>query len=108
MKREDYLRELQTASADLSRKTHQLTEAANPLNQLRHGVARDWKWWLPGASVAGFAVARFLRLPRPAGGHKTAPAIGAAFWIPTMLKLLPALLTQLTPLFLSLRSDRKP
>jgi len=108
MKRADYLRELQAASADLSRKTHHLTEAANPLNQLRHGVARDWKWWLPGASVAGFAVARFLRLPRSVGGGKAAPAIGAAFWIPTILRLLPALLTQLTPLFLSLRSGRKP
>jgi len=73
-------------------------------------VARDWKWWLPGASIAGFAAARFLRLPR--GGRRSAAApgteAGAAFWIPTLLKLLPAVMTQVVPLFLSLRSDRKP
>jgi len=33
---------------------------------------------------------------------------GAAFWVPTLIKLLPAALTQLVPLVLSLRSGRKP
>jgi hypothetical protein len=34
-------------------------------------------------------------------------ASGAAYWVPVLLKLLPAALTQLVPLFLSLRSGRK-
>lgn len=109
MNREDYLRELDFAGGELQAKLHDLAAAANPLNQLRSEVARDWKWWLPGASVAGFAAARLLRTPH--GGSKRAdgaPSGGAAFWIPTLLKLLPAALTQLVPLVLSLRSGRKP
>lgn len=58
MNREDYLRELEAAGGELQSKVRELAAAANPLNQLRGEVARDWKWWLPGASVAGFAVAR--------------------------------------------------
>jgi hypothetical protein len=111
MNREEYLRELETAGNELQSKVRELAVAANPLNQLRSEVARDWKWWLPGASVAGFAVARFLRMPagRTAkrGGTGEVAAGGAAFWVPVVLKLLPATLTQLVPLFLSLRSGRK-
>lgn len=111
MTREEYLRELETAGNELQSKVRELAVAANPLNQLRSEVARDWKWWLPGASVAGFAVARFLRTPRgrvkfPAADQAAAGS-GAAFWVPVVLKLLPATLTQLVPLFLSLRSGRK-
>lgn len=109
MNREQYLRELETAGNELQAKVHELAAAANPLNQLRSEVARDWRWWLPGASVAGFAAARLLRF-----GGKTkvvkagaAPVSGAAFWVPTLVKLLPAVLTQLVPLVLSLRSGRK-
>jgi hypothetical protein len=112
MNREEYLRELETAGNELQSKVRELAVAANPLNQLRSEVARDWKWWLPGASVAGFAVARFLRMPAAGraakrGGTGEAAASGAAFWVPVVLKLLPATLTQLVPLFLSLRSGRK-
>jgi hypothetical protein len=111
MSREDYLRELASAGLELQARVYDLAEAANPLNQLRTEVARDWKWWLPGASVAGFAAARLLR---PAGGRARqsgdggAPNAGAVFWVPTLLKLLPAVASQLVPLFLSLRSGRKP
>lgn len=111
MNREDYLRELDAAGLELRAKVHDLAAAANPLNQFRSEVARDWKWWLPGASVAGFAVARLLRFPgaqakRGAGGVPSPD--GAAFWVPTLLKLLPSVASQLVPLFLSLRSGRKP
>lgn len=111
MNREAYLRELSAAGAELQAKIQNLAEAANPLNHLRNEVSRDWKWWLPGASVAGFAVARLLRPGRPRGrmGEAgVAPSAGAVFWVPTLLKLLPALASQLVPLFLSLRSGRKP
>ena len=111
MNREDYLRELASAGRELEEKTHDLAEAANPLNQLRSEVARDWKWWLPGASVAGFAVARLLRpgsSSARAGRPGSTPNAGAVFWVPTLLKLLPAVASQLVPLFLSLRSGRKP
>lgn len=110
MNREEYLRELSEAGGELQAKVRELAVAANPLNQLRSEVARDWRWWLPGASVAGFAAARFLRMT---GRRTKAPAAGtpaagsAAFWVPVVLKLLPATLTQLVPLFLSLRSGRK-
>lgn len=111
MNREEYLSELDAAGRELQAKAHDLAAAANPLNQLRSGVARDWKWWLPGASVAGFAAARLLR-PKggraPQGGAGGSPAAGAVFWVPTLLKLLPAVASQLVPLFLSLRSGRKP
>ncbi len=112
MNREDYLRELEAAGGELQSKVRELAAAANPLNQLRGEVARDWKWWLPGASVAGFAVARFLRMPAgrgaSAGAASHAAGGGAGFWIPVVLKLLPGTLTQLVPLILSLRSGRKP
>lgn len=110
MKRDEYLRELESAGLELKAKTHELAEAANPLNQLRSEVARDWKWWLPGASVAGFAVARALRSGSARairGKAAERPAGGAAFWVPTLLKLAPAALAQLVPLVLSLRSGRK-
>ena len=111
MNREDYLRELDSAGRELKRSGANLFSAANPINQLRHGVAHEWKWWLPGASVAGFALARILRRPArqaKAVGHDAAPTTGAAFWIPLLVKLLPAALAQLAPLLLSLRSGRKP
>jgi hypothetical protein len=111
MNRDEYLRELESAGLELKAKLHDLAEAANPINQLRSEVARDWKWWLPGASMAGFAVARLLRsggnrVMRGKSGDQTSG--GAAFWVPTLIKLLPAALTQLVPLVLSLRSGRKP
>ena len=110
MNREDYLRELESAGRELRRSGGDLMAAANPVNQLRHGVAHEWKWWLPGASVAGFALARLLRRParRRAAGQPEAAKSGVAFWIPLLLKLIPGALTQLVPLFLSLRSGRKP
>jgi hypothetical protein len=111
MNRDEYLRELDSAGLELKAKAHDLAEAANPLNQLRSEVARDWKWWLPGASVAGFAAARLLRPGRARATHGKSgdqAAGGAAFWVPTLIKLLPAALTQLVPLVLSLRSGRKP
>jgi len=111
MNREEYLHELDSAGSQLRARTCDLAEAANPLNQFRSEVARDWKWWLPGASVAGFAVARLLR---PGNNRARQDVVegttsgGAAFWVPTLLKLLPAVASQLVPLFLSLRSGRKP
>lgn len=109
MNREQYLSELETAGNELQAKVHELAAAANPLNQLRSEVARDWRWWLPGASVAGFAAARLLRSggKTKTGKAGSAPVSGAAFWVPTLVKLLPAVLTQLVPLVLSLRSGRK-
>jgi hypothetical protein len=73
-------------------------------------VAHEWKWWLPGASVAGFALARLLRSPgrEHKAGKNDAARTGPAFWVPLLVKLVPAALTQLVPLFLSLRSGRKP
>lgn len=110
MKREDYLRELETAGRDLQRSGRNLVAAANPVNQLRQGVAHEWKWLLPGASVAGFALARFLRRPAraPKAAKSGAAVSGAAFWVPTLIKLLPTVTAQIVPLFLSLRSGRKP
>jgi hypothetical protein len=110
MNREQYLRELETAGNDLQARIRELGVAANPLNQLRSEVVRDWKWWLPGASVAGFAAARLLRLGGSAakqGKGASIPASGAALWIPMLAKVLPAVLTQIVPLVLSLRSGRK-
>jgi hypothetical protein len=110
MNREQYLRELESAGNDLQARVRELGVAANPLNQLRSEVVRDWKWWLPGASVAGFAVARFLRPGRSAakqGIGGAIPTSGAALWVPMLLKVLPAVLTQIVPLVLSLRSGRK-
>lgn len=110
MNREEYLRELEQAGRELGLRGRVLAEAANPLNQLRSEVARDWKWWLPGASVAGFAAARLVRGPK--GGRQRTDTgsqrhTGAAYWLPILLKLLPAVLAQLVPLFLGLRSGRK-
>jgi hypothetical protein len=111
MKRDDYLREIEAAANELQARTHDLAVAANPLNQLRSGVVRDWKWWLPGASAAGFVAARLLRRSpdgnAPRRGSGPSAVTGATFWIPTLLKLMPALLSQLVPLFLSVRSGRK-
>jgi hypothetical protein len=41
------------------------------------------------------------------GKGATTPASGAALWIPMLVKVLPAVLTQIVPLVLSLRSGRK-
>lgn len=110
MNREDYLRELDSAGRELKRSGANLVSAANPINQLRQGVAHEWKWWLPGASVAGFALARLLRRPARQGkvAGQDAAQTGAVFWIPLLVKFLPAALAQLAPLLLSLRSGRKP
>lgn len=110
MNREEYLRQLDSAGDELFAKGQLLVSAANPLNQLRDEVARDWKWWLPGASVAGFAAARWFRLPRGKGVRGDMGSSGqggAAFWVPTLLKLLPAILAQLVPVFLNFRAGRK-
>jgi hypothetical protein len=104
MNREDYLLELDDAGRELGRRARVAAEAANPLNGLRESVAENWKWWLPAAAVAGFAVARTLS---PAG--RTAASAGgggAAFWIPTLVRLLPTVTAQIVPLILSLRSPR--
>lgn len=110
MNREEYLRQLDSAGTELLAKSQLLVAAANPINQLRGEVARDWKWWLPGASVAGFAVARWFRLPRGKAARGTGGSAqsGAAFWVPMLLKLLPAIIAQLVPVFLSFRTGRKP
>ena len=110
MNREDYLRELESAGHELRRSGRNFASAANPVNQLRHGFAHEWKWLLPGASVAGFALARILRRPplKSSIGKQDAAKTGAAFWVPTLIKLLPTVMAQLVPLFLSLRSGRKP
>ena len=109
MTRDEYLRELDSAGRELKQSGERFVAAANPLNQLRFGVAHDWKWWLPGASLAGFAMARLLRHPRSANAGRQEPAAtGAAFWVPLVLKFLPATAAQLVPLILSLRSGRKP
>lgn len=110
MNREDYLRELDAAGGDLKRSGEALIAAANPIKMVGSGVARDWKWWLPGASIVGFAMARLLRRPaRPRRRDaQPPPSGGGAYWVPTLIKLLPRLLAQLMPLFLSLRSARKP
>lgn len=107
MNREDYLRELEVAAVDWNHSIRDLATAANPLNQLRHGITKDWKWWLPGASVAGFAAARMLLGPRGAKTVGKTGNPGAVFWISTLVKVLPPLLSQLAPVILSLRSDRK-
>jgi hypothetical protein len=55
-------------------------------------------------------VARFLRPGGSAakqGKGGAIPASGAALWVPMLLKVLPAVLTQIVPLVLSLRSGRK-
>lgn len=109
MTKEEFLRELDQAGRQVHSSARDLATAANPFRQLRMGVARDWKWWLPGASVAGFAFARWMRLPgRPQRKRlaKEAPAGGAVFWVPLLLRLVPGALSQLVPLILSLRSGR--
>lgn len=109
MNKEDFLRELDEAGRQMRVSARHVAAAANPFKQLRLGVARDWKWWLPGASVAGFAFARWMRRPsRPRLGRpaQAAPSGGAVYWVPLLLRLVPAALSQLVPLFLSLRSGR--
>lgn len=111
MNREEYLRELEAAGFEMSVTGRELVEAANPLTLLRASVSRDWKWWLTGALAAGILAAQFVHRPRrreaPADHHTGAPSGGAAFWVPTMIKLLPAAAVQLVPLFLSLRKTHK-
>ena len=111
MKRDDYLRELETAGQEMSSSARDLAAAANPLTLLRESVACGWKWWLPGALAAGFLASQLMRPSVGRKGHGDPSASssgGAAFWVPVVLKLLPAVTAQLMPLFLSLRSCRKP
>jgi|GEM_PF-1270466 hypothetical protein len=111
MNREEYLRELDSAGSELNARARDLAEAANPLHQLRSEIARDWRWWMPCASVAGFAAALLLRPKSDRTQQVRIQGVarsGAAFWVPTLLKLLPAAVSQLIPLLLSLRSGRKP
>lgn len=106
MNREDYLVELEAAGRDLGRRARVVADAANPLTGLRESVAENWKWWLPAAAVAGFAIARVIR-PSGRGGSPYRDSGGAAFWVPTLIKLLPSVTAQVVPLILSLRSSRK-
>lgn len=106
MNREDYLVELEAAGRDLGRRARVVADAANPLTGLRECVAENWKWWLPAAAVAGFAIARVIR-PSGRGGLPSHDSGGAAFWVPTLIKLLPSVTAQVVPLILSLRSSRK-
>lgn len=106
MKRDEYLRELATAGDEMSERARELAVAVNPVNQFRASVARDWRWWLPAALVAGFAAAQLLRAPRTGKGGARDGG-GAAFWVPTLLKLLPGVAAQVIPLFVSMRSNRK-
>ncbi len=111
MKREDYLRELEAAGQEMSSSVQNLAAASNPLRLLRESVANGWKWWLPGALAAGFLAAQLVRTTACRKGRpdsSTASSGGAAFWVPTLLKLMPAVTAQLVPLFLSLRSGRRP
>ena len=107
MNREDYLVELDAAGRDLGRRARVVADAANPLTGLRECVAENWKWWLPAAAVAGFAIARVIRPSGRVGGRSFPDAGGAAFWVPTLIKLLPSVTAQVVPLILSLRSSRK-
>ncbi len=110
MKKEDYLREMESAGQDLSISIQRFVTAANPVSLLRGSVSRGWQWWLPSAAVTGFTGAKLLRSVFR-GKKKTkevATVSGAAFWIPTLLKLMPAALVQIVPLILSLCSSRKP
>lgn len=109
MKKEDYLRELDAAGFEMTAGLQDLAAAANPVALLRASVARGWRWWLPGAAVAGFVAASLVRSAachprRPP--RQGAPSGGAAFWVPVLLKLLPAATAQLVPLVLSLRGGR--
>ena len=109
MKKEDYLRELDAAGFEMSAGLQELAAAANPVALLRCSVARGWRWWLPAAAAAGFVAARLLRSPASRPGRPTrsgGSSGGAAFWVPTLLKLLPAATAQLVPLILSLRGGR--
>ncbi len=111
MNREDYLRELETAGQEMSSSAQDLAAAANPLRLLRESVAGGWKLWLPGALAAGFLAAQLMRPAVGRKGRQDSPASssgGASFWVPVVIKLLPAVTAQLMPLFLSLRSGRKP
>ena len=111
MNREDYLRELESAGEQMSSSARDLAEAANPVALLRAAVGRNWKWWLPGALAAGFLAAQLMRRPGPSAGRVDRPGSlsgGAAFWVPTLIKLLPTAAAQIVPLVLSLRSARKP
>lgn len=112
MKKEDYLREMKSAGHDLSAGAQKLGAAVNPVSLLRSSISRGWQWWLPGAAVGGFAVSKILRAARRGkktqGATAASPSSGAAFWVPVLLKLLPAMTAQIVPLILSLRSSRKP
>lgn len=111
MKKEDYMRLIESAGQDLVVGVKHLTIAANPVGLLRGCVVQGWHWWLPGAAVTGFASAKLLRsafCKKKKRGDVLASPHGFAFWIPTLLKLAPAVLAQIVPLILSLRSHRKP
>lgn len=110
MNREEYLRELESAGEQMSVSAKDLTDAANPVALLRAAVGRNWKWWLPGALAAGLLAAQLMRRSGHSGGRADRPGSssgGAAFWIPTLIKLLPSAAAQIVPLVLSLRSARR-
>lgn len=109
MKSEDYLREIDAAGRELSARARVLSAAANPVTLVRASISRDWKWWLPAAAAAGFVAARILRAPSSGGAKgSSSPASSSSYWIPVVIKLLPAVTSQLVPLILSLRSRREP
>lgn len=112
MKKEDYLREIKSAGHDLSIGVKKLGVAVNPLGLLRTSISQKWHWWLPAAGAGGFITSKILRAitcgkKKTRGKDAPRPA-GAAYWIPILLKFLPAMTAQLVPLILSLRSNRKP
>lgn len=111
MKKEDYLREMKAAGHDLSAGARKLGAAASPVGLLRCSISRGWQWWLPAAAVGGFAISKILRAARrdkkTHGATAASPSSGAAFWVPALLKLLPAMTAQIVPLILSLRAGRR-
>lgn len=108
MNREDYMREIAAAGRELFSRAEELSAAANPVALLKASISREWKWWVPSAAVAGFVLARLLRAQGPGGGKSSPSSSGAAYWVPVVAKLVPALATQIVPLILSLRSRREP
>ena len=106
MNREDYLRELDAAGQTVHLRLHEIGTALRPANVVR----RRWKWWLSGASLPGFALARFCRCSsrqKSPSRLVSAAAGGAAFWVPLLLKTAPTILRQLLPLFLSFQDRPK-
>lgn len=89
MTRDEYLRQISESRRTMRDEWAVFRQEVNPLTHLRRSVRRDWRWWLPGAALAGFGASLVTRLrggrPR-AAGKAAQPAAGKAFWIPLILK----------------------